>query len=43
MSEGDLRAAIGIIGVALLLVLPMGPVGCAEMSTDGANLVGEEL
>jgi len=43
MSEGDFRAAIGIIGVALLLVLPTGPAGCAEMSTDGANLVGEEL
>jgi len=43
MSEGDFRAAIGIIGVALLLVLPVGPVACAEMSTDGTNLVGEEL
>jgi len=43
MSEGDFRTAIGTIGVALLVVLPMGPAGCAEMPTDGTNLVGEEL
>ena len=38
-----MRGTIRIIAVALILVLSMCLVGCAETQTDGGNLPGEEL